>query len=118
MDGHRQYYLPENEYIFVFSTHLTGTGRTTQSEILIDLVGLDIQSPSPPEQQPLASSLSIPADLLCGSAATEPQSPSPNAPSAALSLLDEELLSLGNILYYVVVKYIWIIVIYANISSY
>ncbi|XP_042253257.1 ADP-ribosylation factor-binding protein GGA3a [Thunnus maccoyii] len=72
-----------------------GTGRTTQSEVLIDLVGLDIQSPSQPEQQPPASSLSIPADLMCGSAAPEAQSLSPDAPSAALSLLDEELLSLG-----------------------
>uniref|UniRef100_A0A4W6FRT4 Golgi associated, gamma adaptin ear containing, ARF binding protein 3a n=1 Tax=Lates calcarifer TaxID=8187 RepID=A0A4W6FRT4_LATCA len=72
-----------------------GTGRTNQSEILIDLVGLDIQSPSPPDQQPPAPSLSFPADLLCGSAAAEPQSQSPSAPSAALSLLDEELLSLG-----------------------
>ncbi|CAK6953406.1 ADP-ribosylation factor-binding protein GGA3a [Scomber scombrus] len=72
-----------------------GPGRTTQSEILIDLVGLDVQSPSPPEQQPPTSSISIPADLLCGTAATEPQSSSTNALSAALSLLDEELLSLG-----------------------
>ncbi|XP_035516416.1 ADP-ribosylation factor-binding protein GGA3a [Morone saxatilis] len=71
-------------------------GRTNQSEILIDLVGLDIQSVSLPEQQqPPTSSLSIPADLLCGSAATDAQSPSPSAHSAALSLLDEELLSLG-----------------------
>uniref|UniRef100_A0AAX7W3M5 Golgi associated, gamma adaptin ear containing, ARF binding protein 3a n=1 Tax=Astatotilapia calliptera TaxID=8154 RepID=A0AAX7W3M5_ASTCA len=44
------------------------TGSTNQSEILIDLVGLDIQSSS-----------------------------SVNVPSTALSLLDEELLSLGNI---------------------
>nr|XP_033481175.1 ADP-ribosylation factor-binding protein GGA3a [Epinephelus lanceolatus] len=69
-------------------------GHTNQSEILIDLVGLDTQSVSLPEHQP-PSSLSIPADLLCGSAVTDPQSPSPSAPSAALSLLDEELLSLG-----------------------
>uniref|UniRef100_A0A8C4DLI5 Golgi associated, gamma adaptin ear containing, ARF binding protein 3a n=1 Tax=Dicentrarchus labrax TaxID=13489 RepID=A0A8C4DLI5_DICLA len=78
-------------------------GRTNQSEILIDLVGLDIQSVSLPEQQqPPTSSLSIPADLLCGSAATDPQSPNLSAHSAALSLLDEELLSLGNIQYNVV----------------
>ncbi|XP_033986227.1 ADP-ribosylation factor-binding protein GGA3a [Trematomus bernacchii] len=70
-------------------------GGTNQSEILIDLVGLDTHSVSLPEQQPPMSSLSLPADLLCGSAATDPQSPSPSAPSAALSLLDEELLSLG-----------------------
>ncbi|XP_076585195.1 ADP-ribosylation factor-binding protein GGA3a [Chaetodon auriga] len=68
-----------------------GTGHT---EVLIDLVGLDIQSVSP-QQQPPTSSVSIPADLLCGSAATDPQSTGPRAPSAALSLLDEELLSLG-----------------------
>ncbi|XP_008276700.1 ADP-ribosylation factor-binding protein GGA3a [Stegastes partitus] len=72
-----------------------GTGRTNQSEILIDLVGLDIQTPSPPEQPPPASSLSFPADLLCGSAVTDPQAQSVSTPSAALSLLDEELLSLG-----------------------
>lgn len=72
-----------------------GTGCTNQSEILIDLVGLDIQSPSPPEQQPPECSLSFPADLLCGPASTAPQAQSPSAPSAALSLLDEELLSLG-----------------------
>ncbi|KAK5865928.1 hypothetical protein PBY51_020158 [Eleginops maclovinus] len=70
-------------------------GGTNQSEILIDLVGLDTHSVSPAEQHPPTSSLSLPADLLCGSAATDPQSPSPSAPSAALSLLDEELLSLG-----------------------
>ncbi|XP_069553330.1 ADP-ribosylation factor-binding protein GGA3a [Brachyistius frenatus] len=72
-----------------------GTGSTKQSEILIDLVGLDIQNHSPPKQQPPASSQSFPADLLCGSAATDPQSRRLSAPSAALSLLDEELLSLG-----------------------
>ncbi|KAL6110200.1 gga3 [Pungitius sinensis] len=55
-------------------------GRTNQSEILIDLMGLDVQGVSRPPTSPL----SLPADLLCGS-----------APSAALSLLDEELLSLG-----------------------
>nr|XP_019940079.1 PREDICTED: ADP-ribosylation factor-binding protein GGA3-like [Paralichthys olivaceus] len=70
-------------------------GSTNQSEILIDLVGLDVNSPSMPEKQPPTSSLSFPADLLCGSAAAEPLSPSPSSPSAAFSLLDEELLSLG-----------------------
>nr|XP_046266564.1 ADP-ribosylation factor-binding protein GGA3a [Scatophagus argus]XP_046266574.1 ADP-ribosylation factor-binding protein GGA3a [Scatophagus argus] len=72
-----------------------GTSHTNQSEILIDLVGLGIQSVSPPQQRPLTSTVSIPADLLCGTAATDPQSPSPSTPTAALSLLDEELLSLG-----------------------
>lgn len=76
-------------HIFV-SVHLTG--RTNHSEVLIDLVGLDVQSVSPPQQP----SSSLPADLLCGSAGPDAQSPSPGAPSAALSLLDEELLSLGN----------------------
>ncbi|XP_068448515.1 ADP-ribosylation factor-binding protein GGA3a [Clinocottus analis] len=66
-------------------------GRTNQSEILIDLAGLDIQGVS----QPPTSSRSLPADLLCGLAARDPQSPDPGVPSAALSLLDEELLSLG-----------------------
>uniref|UniRef100_A0A665TUC2 ADP-ribosylation factor-binding protein GGA3-like n=1 Tax=Echeneis naucrates TaxID=173247 RepID=A0A665TUC2_ECHNA len=66
----------------------------TLSEILIDLVGLDVQTPSPPEQQPQASSLSFPADLLCGSATTDRPPLSLTAPSAALSLLDEELLFL------------------------
>ncbi|XP_070712550.1 ADP-ribosylation factor-binding protein GGA3a [Pempheris klunzingeri] len=72
-----------------------GTSHTNQSEILIDLVGLDVHSNSQTKQQPPSSSPSIPADLLCGSAAIDPQSSSPTAPSAALSLLDEELLSLG-----------------------
>uniref|UniRef100_A0A3Q3EID4 Golgi associated, gamma adaptin ear containing, ARF binding protein 3 n=1 Tax=Labrus bergylta TaxID=56723 RepID=A0A3Q3EID4_9LABR len=74
-----------------------GTQRTqSSSEILIDLVGLDNQSDSPPELlRPPVSSLSIPADLLCGSA--DPHASCPGAPSAALSLLDEELLSLGDV---------------------
>ncbi|XP_074521480.1 ADP-ribosylation factor-binding protein GGA3a [Halichoeres trimaculatus] len=69
-----------------------GSGHTNQSEILIDLVGLDDQSISPPEQQPQISSLSIPPDVLCGS---DSQPPCPSTTSAALCLLDEELLSLG-----------------------
>lgn len=68
---------------------------TNQSEILIDLMGLDNQSVPQSQQQPLTSSLSIPADLLCGSAAGDSQSPSLGAPSSSLSLLDEQLLSLG-----------------------
>uniref|UniRef100_A0A673Z8S0 Golgi associated, gamma adaptin ear containing, ARF binding protein 3a n=1 Tax=Salmo trutta TaxID=8032 RepID=A0A673Z8S0_SALTR len=47
-----------------------------QSEVLIDLAGLDLQIPSPPEHPPL--------------------DPRPSKPSAALSLLDKELLSLGT----------------------
>ncbi|KAM6940087.1 ADP-ribosylation factor-binding protein GGA3a [Xenentodon cancila] len=72
------------------------TGSTNQSEVLIDLLGLDIHSPSPPEQEPPASSLAFPADLLRGSASTDPQSDPQclNVPSATRSLLDEELLLL------------------------
>nr|XP_020466667.1 ADP-ribosylation factor-binding protein GGA3 isoform X2 [Monopterus albus] len=72
-----------------------GTGHTNRSEILIDLVGLDDQSPSPPDQKPPSSSLFVPTGLLCGPAATDPQSLTASRPSAALSLLDDELLSLG-----------------------
>uniref|UniRef100_A0A1A8E7W2 Golgi associated, gamma adaptin ear containing, ARF binding protein 3 n=2 Tax=Nothobranchius kadleci TaxID=1051664 RepID=A0A1A8E7W2_NOTKA len=71
-----------------------GTGSTTQSEILIDLVGLD-KSPSPPAYKPEVASVPFSGDLLCGSSASGAQSESVGAPSAALSLLDEELLSLG-----------------------
>lgn len=81
--------------VYVFILGLTGTSSTNQSEILIDLVGLDIQNMCAPPQQQMTSSASIPADLLWGSAAPEPQSHSPSTPSAAVSLLDEELLSLG-----------------------
>uniref|UniRef100_A0A8C2X6F6 Golgi associated, gamma adaptin ear containing, ARF binding protein 3a n=2 Tax=Cyclopterus lumpus TaxID=8103 RepID=A0A8C2X6F6_CYCLU len=66
-------------------------GRTNQSEILIDLLGLDIQGVS----QTPTSSRSLPADLLYGSAASDPRPLGPGVPSAAFSLLDEELLSLG-----------------------
>lgn len=93
MDGHCQC-----DVHFVFSLFVFLTG-TNQSEILIDLVGLDNQSVAQSQQQPLTSSLSIPADLLCGSAASDSQSPSLGAPSASLSLLDEQLLSLGDLEY-------------------
>ncbi|XP_056265807.1 ADP-ribosylation factor-binding protein GGA3a [Pseudoliparis swirei] len=66
-------------------------GRTNQSEVLIDLLGLDIQGVS----QPPTTSPSLPSDLLFGSAASDPQSRGPAVPSAAFSLLDEELLFLG-----------------------
>lgn len=82
----------------ISSTNLTGTGRRNQAEILIDLVDLDIESPSPPDQQPPPS---FPADLLSGSAAAA-AAPQSQSPSAALSLLDEELLSFGNMQYDVV----------------
>lgn len=76
---------------------LSGTGCTNQTEILIDLVGPDVQSNSVPQQRLQTSSASIPADLLWGSA--DHQSSSHNPPSAAFSLLDEELLSLGKKLF-------------------
>uniref|UniRef100_A0A665TRC8 ADP-ribosylation factor-binding protein GGA3-like n=1 Tax=Echeneis naucrates TaxID=173247 RepID=A0A665TRC8_ECHNA len=60
----------------------TQEAQQTQTLILIDLVGLDVQTPSPPEQQPQASSLSFPADLLCGSATTDRPPLSLTAPSA------------------------------------
>ncbi|CDQ78276.1 unnamed protein product [Oncorhynchus mykiss] len=85
------------------STTTQCTKDSNQSEILIDLAGLDLQSPSPPEHPPLAQHPDlIPADLLYGSAPLQDlqacpvmEDSSPSKPSAALSLLDEELLSLG-----------------------
>ncbi|XP_071246489.1 ADP-ribosylation factor-binding protein GGA3-like [Salvelinus alpinus] len=85
------------------STTTQCTKDSNQSEILIDLAGLDLQSPSPPEHPPLAQHPDlIPADLLYGSAPLQDlqacpamEDPSPSKPSAALSLLDEEFLSLG-----------------------
>ncbi|XP_010871278.1 ADP-ribosylation factor-binding protein GGA3a [Esox lucius] len=79
------------------------TKDSNQSEILIDLAGLDLQSPTPPEQPPVAQHPDlIPADLLYGpaplqelSACPAMEDPIPSKPSTALSLLDEELLSLG-----------------------
>ncbi|CAL8331740.1 unnamed protein product [Merluccius merluccius] len=75
--------------------------KAQQSEVLIDLAGLDLQGPpaaTSNHQQAPPSSRSIPADLLYGTATTaspEPQGSS-MVPSTALSLLDEELLSLGD----------------------
>uniref|UniRef100_A0A8C7UTV9 Golgi associated, gamma adaptin ear containing, ARF binding protein 3a n=1 Tax=Oncorhynchus mykiss TaxID=8022 RepID=A0A8C7UTV9_ONCMY len=88
--------------IFVSFHPWPGTKDSNQSEILIDLAGLDLQSPSPPEHPPLAQHPDfIPADLLYGSAPLQDlqacpamEDPSPRKPSAALSLLDKELLSL------------------------
>ncbi|XP_029537786.1 ADP-ribosylation factor-binding protein GGA3-like isoform X2 [Oncorhynchus nerka] len=85
------------------STTTQCTKDSNQSEILVDLAGLDLQSPSPPEHPPLAQHADfIPADLLYGSAPLQDlqacpamEDPSPRKPSAALSLLDKELLSLG-----------------------
>ncbi|XP_053711610.1 ADP-ribosylation factor-binding protein GGA3-like [Synchiropus splendidus] len=62
----------------------------SQSEILIDLTCLDTPSSIPPKQQPCSSSL--PEDLLC---VPDPDMPACTEPPAALTLLDEELLSLG-----------------------
>lgn len=72
---------------------MIASGSTNQSEVLIDLLDLDIQSPSSPKHEAPVSSLPFPTDLLCGAA--EPQSDCVSVPSAALSLLDEEMLSLG-----------------------
>uniref|UniRef100_A0A8C7CJQ1 Golgi associated, gamma adaptin ear containing, ARF binding protein 3a n=1 Tax=Oncorhynchus kisutch TaxID=8019 RepID=A0A8C7CJQ1_ONCKI len=90
--------------IFVSFHPWPGTKDSNQSEILVDLAGLDLQSPSPPEHPPLAQHVDfIPADLLYGSAPLQDlqacpamEDPSPRKPSAALSLLDKELLSLGT----------------------
>uniref|UniRef100_A0A672FUD7 ADP-ribosylation factor-binding protein GGA3-like n=1 Tax=Salarias fasciatus TaxID=181472 RepID=A0A672FUD7_SALFA len=77
---------------------INDSGPSSQSEILIDLVGVDSQTPSPPEQPLPASAPSFSDELLCGAAATDAQSQrAAAAPSAALSLLDEELLCFGNV---------------------
>ncbi|KAM3623195.1 uncharacterized protein V6R79_008300 [Siganus canaliculatus] len=68
------------------------TQSPVRQEILIDLVGLDTPGGSVSQQQ---SSVSAPADLLSASVIVDSQSPICNPPSTALSLLDEELLSLG-----------------------
>ncbi|KAM9792960.1 ADP-ribosylation factor-binding protein GGA3a [Neosynchiropus ocellatus] len=62
----------------------------SQSEILIDLTSLDPPSSMPPKQLPCSSSL--PEDLLC---VPDPDVPESTEPPVALTLLDEELLSLG-----------------------
>lgn len=89
------------KYVFLFNLSFcffsqSGSGSTNDSEILIDLVGLDGKTPSQPEPEPQASSLGFSGDLLCGTAPAELRSKSAAPPSAALSLLDEELLSLGT----------------------
>uniref|UniRef100_A0A673Z8J6 Golgi associated, gamma adaptin ear containing, ARF binding protein 3a n=1 Tax=Salmo trutta TaxID=8032 RepID=A0A673Z8J6_SALTR len=86
------------------STTTQCTKDSNQSEVLIDLAGLDLQIPSPPEHPPLAQHPDfIPADLLYGPAPLQVlqacpamEDPRPSKPSAALSLLDKELLSLGT----------------------
>lgn len=59
------------------------------SEILINLVDVDVHSVSESRHQ-------TPVDLW-GLAATDPHPSDHGAPSTALSLMDEELLSLGNV---------------------
>ncbi|KAM6971926.1 ADP-ribosylation factor-binding protein GGA3a [Aplochiton taeniatus] len=82
------------------------SSSSTQSEILIDLAGLDLQSPSPPELAPAArhpeASPLIPVDLLYGSASlptaccTMDKTLSSKA-TTSLSLLDKELLSFAPV---------------------
>lgn len=67
---------------------LLGTsGGTDQSEVLIDLVGLDVQSNSPPRTSSASALLWGPADRLA---------PFPKASTAGLSLLDHDFFSLGK----------------------
>ncbi|KAJ3615047.1 hypothetical protein NHX12_018615, partial [Muraenolepis orangiensis] len=79
--------------------HLTGTKppgpKAEQSEVLIDLVGLDLQAPpaATPNNLQAPPSLSLLADLFHGTA--PPATPKPEDPSTALLLLGQELLSLG-----------------------
>lgn len=69
---------------------LDASSCTDQSEVLIDLVGLDVQSISPPQTSPA----SVPAALPWGP--TDPLVPTPNTSTAGLSLLDQDLFSLGK----------------------
>ncbi|XP_056890575.1 ADP-ribosylation factor-binding protein GGA3a isoform X2 [Takifugu flavidus] len=70
-----------------------GPSCTQSSDILIDLLDVDVQSVSQTQQQTPASSTSPPTDLW-GLSATEPHLSGHSAPSAAPSLLDDEPLSL------------------------
>ncbi|TWW59680.1 ADP-ribosylation factor-binding protein GGA3 [Takifugu flavidus] len=72
-----------------------GPSCTQSSDILIDLLDVDVQSVSQTQQQTPASSTSPPTDLW-GLSATEPHLSGHSAPSAAPSLLDDEPLSLSN----------------------
>uniref|UniRef100_A0AAR2L7P1 Golgi associated, gamma adaptin ear containing, ARF binding protein 3a n=1 Tax=Pygocentrus nattereri TaxID=42514 RepID=A0AAR2L7P1_PYGNA len=93
------------------------TDNGSSSEILIDLAGLDVHTAS--LQHPPLPSAQIPADLFMSPPAFDPPPPYPNSSSAqpglqvnikdspnrpiasenpnSLSLLDEELISLGNV---------------------
>ncbi|XP_059902930.1 ADP-ribosylation factor-binding protein GGA3-like [Gadus macrocephalus] len=76
--------------------HLT-RHKAKQSEVLIDLAGLEPQGPAAATSSHLQappSSLSVPADLLCAAAAVAP-GPQGSFTAASLTLLDEELLFLG-----------------------
>ncbi|XP_036426489.1 ADP-ribosylation factor-binding protein GGA3a isoform X2 [Colossoma macropomum] len=97
------------------STASERTDNGSSSEILIDLAGLDVHTASP--QRPPLLSAQIPADLFMSPPAFDPPPPYPNSFSAqsglqadikgspnrpitsenpnSLSLLDEELISLG-----------------------
>ncbi|TNM86204.1 hypothetical protein fugu_008475 [Takifugu bimaculatus] len=70
-----------------------GPSCSQSSDILIDLLDVDVQSFSQTQQQTPASSTSPPTDLW-GLSATEPHLSGHSAPSAAPSLLDDEPLSL------------------------
>eukprot|EP00066_Takifugu_rubripes_P021401 XP_011610667.1 PREDICTED: ADP-ribosylation factor-binding protein GGA3-like [Takifugu rubripes] len=70
-----------------------GPSCSQSSDILIDLLDVDVQSVSQTQQQTPASSTSPPTDLW-GLSATEPHLSGHSAPSAAPSLLDDEPLSL------------------------
>uniref|UniRef100_A0A6Q2X500 Golgi associated, gamma adaptin ear containing, ARF binding protein 3b n=1 Tax=Esox lucius TaxID=8010 RepID=A0A6Q2X500_ESOLU len=81
----------------------SNAGKNDNTETLIDLAGIDIMSPPPPP--PLSFPIPVlppPPKRLAGSHASQNNSPShPAADKAinALSLLDDELLSLGTIFF-------------------
>ena len=71
--------------------------KAKQSEVLIDLAGLEPQGPAAATSSHLQappSSLSVPADLLCGAAVAP--GPQGSFTATSLTLLDEELLFLGE----------------------
>uniref|UniRef100_A0A8B9LXQ9 Golgi associated, gamma adaptin ear containing, ARF binding protein 3 n=1 Tax=Astyanax mexicanus TaxID=7994 RepID=A0A8B9LXQ9_ASTMX len=103
------------------------TNNGSASEILIDLAGLDLQTPSPQHPPlPPAHIPPIPDDLFTSPPAFEPLRPCPNSSSAqavfqisvkdnptrpitnenpsSLSLLDEELISLGEFYDFVITE--------------
>uniref|UniRef100_A0A3P9C5H7 Golgi associated, gamma adaptin ear containing, ARF binding protein 3 n=1 Tax=Maylandia zebra TaxID=106582 RepID=A0A3P9C5H7_9CICH len=86
------------------------TAGHSESDTLIDLAGLDVPSPpqpaAPPPQpsHPVAADLTVipipvlppPPKRLAGSQGSSPSHPPASKASTALSLLDDELLSLGR----------------------